>query len=396
MARVSNPVGGRVPWASLLTQQSLRPARRRFCNRGAIPGAKIGQMSSLRPPAAALVAGLALLAGCGGATPVTAEPAHPPTATAPPHASPPAAPIPLGDPPNAAGAAGGEPEPAGACPLFPPDSVWHSQVTGLPVHPQSDRIIDSIGSDTGIHTDFGAGTYNGGPIGIPVTTVPAGTPAVRVSFEYGGESDPGPYPIPTDVRIENGGDAHMILHDPAGCTLYELFAVERSGDGWRAGSGAVFDLRSHRLRPAGWTSADAAGLPILPGLVRYEEVAAGRIDHPIRLTVPRSRDAYVWPARHAAGSGGDPGLPPMGLRLRLKASVDISGLPAQARVIAKAMQTHGLIVADNGSAWYISGSPDERWNNDALQALNSLRGNDFEAVDASSLMVGADSGAARR
>jgi hypothetical protein len=269
-------------------------------------------------------------------------------------------------------------------------------VSGLPVHPDSDRLIASIGTDQGIHTDFGSGTYNGGAIGIPVTTVPPGTRGVEVGFEYASESDPGPYPIPSEVRIENGGDAHVILHDPAGCRLYELFAAQRSGGSWRAASGAVYDLRSHQLRPDGWTSADAAGLPILPGLVRYEEVAAGQIDHPIRVTVPRSRDSYLWPARHAASSDGDPALPPMGMRLRLKASVDISGLPPQARVIARAMQTHGLIVADNGSAWYISGSPDERWNSDALQALKALQGNDFEAVDASSLMVDRDSGAARQ
>jgi hypothetical protein len=184
--------------------------------------------------------------------------------------------------------------------------------------------------------------------------------------------------------------------DPAACRLYELWDAHPQGDGsWRAGSGAVFDLRSHALRPDGWTSADAAGLPIVPGLVRYDEVAAGRIDHAIRVTVPATQDGYVWPARHAASDNGDPNLPPMGLRLRLRADADLTGLAPQARVIAEAMQTHGVIVADNGSAWYLSGEPDERWDNDALRTLDALSGADFEAVDAAPLMVDPDSGQAR-
>jgi hypothetical protein len=226
--------------------------------------------------------------------------------------------------------------------------------------------------------------------------VPSGTPGVRVTFEYASESDRGPYPIPADARVENGGDRHVILHDPRACRLYELFAAYPNGDrSWRAGSGAVYDLRSNKLRPRGWTSADAAGLPILPGLVRFEEVAAGRIDHAIRVTAPRTRDAYVWPARHAASNASDPALPPMGLRLRLKSTVDVSRFPAQARTVAQAMQRYGVILADNGSPWFISGAPDERWNNDALRALKSLRGSDFEAVDTSGLMVSPDSASAR-
>jgi hypothetical protein len=183
----------------------------------------------------------------------------------------------------------------------------------------------------------------------------------------------------------------VIVFDPAHCRDYELFAARPAGGGWQAGSGAVFDLRGNALRPAGWTSADAAGLPILAGLVRYDEVAAGRIDHAIRVTVPRSRNSYVWPARHAASSSSDPALPPMGLRLRLKASVNLAGLPAQARIVAQAMQRYGVIVADNGSPWYISGAPDQRWSNDALHALGGLHGADFEAVDTAGLVADASS-----
>jgi hypothetical protein len=261
--------------------------------------------------------------------------------------------------------------------------------------------VASIGSGKAVHADFGAGLWDGGPIGIPITLLAGGASRVPVRFEYDDESDPGPYPIPADAAIEGGpdsdGDRHVIVVDASACRAYELYAAYPNGDGgWRAGSGAVYDLRSNALRPAGWTSADAAGLSILAGLVRYDEVAAGRIDHAIRITAPKTRDAYVWPARHAASSDSNPALPPMGLRLRLKSTVDISRLPAQARVVAAAMQQYGVILADNGSAWYISGAPDDHWDNDALHALATLTGNDFEAVDTSSLMISPDSGAARR
>ena len=288
---------------------------------------------------------------------------------------------------------------SGSCPVLPADNVWHSKVTGLPVLARSAAYVASIGADRTVHPDFGAGTYEGRPFGMPITTVAAGQPKVRVSFEYAGESDKGPYPLPPDARIEGGptadGDRHVIVHDKADCKLYELFAARRSGNTWSAGSGAIFDLRSNALRPSGWTSADAAGLPIMPGLVRYDEVAAGRIDHAIRFTVPRTRNAFVWPARHAASDSSDASLPAMGQRFRLKASVDVSGLPAQARVVAQALKTYGAILADNGSAWYLSGTQDDRWDNDALHALGELRGSDFEAVDASGLMVSAGSGRAR-
>ena len=288
-----------------------------------------------------------------------------------------------------------------ACTIFPADNVWHADISRLPRHRDSAAYVASIGAGRGVHPDFGAGQWDGGPIGIPVTVVPAGQAGVKVSFEYAAESDRVAYPIPRNAKIEGGpnsdGDRHIILLDRARCRSYELFdAHPQAGGTWRAGSGAVFDLRANRLRPRGWTSADAAGLSILAGLVRYEEVAAGRVDHAIRVTAPRTRDAYVWPARHAASSSTDRTLPPMGLRLRLKSSVDISGLPRPARIVAEAMKRYGVILADNGSPWFISGAPDERWNNDALRALGTLHGSDFEAVDTSSLIVGPDSAAARR
>jgi hypothetical protein len=338
---------------------------------------------------------LLAVAGCGEAAP----PAGAPPSTSPGPASPGAAgtETPGTPPPSRTTTTSPAPRP---CRVFPADNVWHADVSRLPVHRQSARYVASIGADRGVHADFGSGQWDGGPIGIPVTTVKAGQPGVRVRFEYADESDRGRYPVPPDAKIEGGprsdGDRHIILFDRTRCRAYELYAAYPDGDGgWRAGSGAIFDLRSNKLRRRGDTSADAAGLSILAGLVRYEEVAAGRVDHAIRVTVPRSRDAYVWPARHAASSSSDPALPPMGLRLRLKSGVDISGLPRQARVVAAAMKTYGLIVADNGSPWYISGSPDQRWNNDALRALGRLTGGDFEAVDTSGLMRDPDSGAVR-
>jgi len=284
------------------------------------------------------------------------------------------------------------------CPLFPADNVWHADVSRLPVHPRSGAYLAAMGPGAGIHADFGSGTWEGGPIGIPYTVVGAGQPRVPVRFGYAAESDPGPYPIPPDAPVEGGpgadGDRHVLVVQAGSCRLYELFDAHREGGGWRAGSGAVWNLRSNRLRPAGWTSADAAGLPILAGLVRYEEVARGRVDHAIRVTVDRSQAAYLWPARHHAGQAGA-SLPPMGLRLRLKAGVDIGGFPAQARVILKAMRTHGLVVADNGSSGFIGGVPDERWDNDALRQLRRVTLADFEAVDTARLRISPASAAAR-
>jgi hypothetical protein len=278
---------------------------------------------------------------------------------------------------------------AESCPLFPRSFSTNRRVDRLPVARDSRAIVDSIGLDDAMHADFGSGTWQGRPIGIPFDVVSRRTRRSRVSFRYAAESDRVRYPIPRGVHIEGGaeadGDRHALLLDRDACRLYELFALLRGGSGWTAGSGATWNLRSTRLRPAGWTSADAAGLPILPLLARYDEVRRGRIDHALRMTVSRSRRAYVHPARHFASTLTDPSLPRMGERLRLKASVDVSHLPRQARVVAQALKRYGLIVADNGSDWFVSGAPHPRWDNDQLHALGRLRGRDFEVVDARSL-----------
>jgi hypothetical protein len=279
---------------------------------------------------------------------------------------------------------------APGCPVFPADNAWNQRVDTLPVAANSAQLIASIGASSGLHADFGSGLWDGGPIGIPFDVVSRATPRSRVSFEYAAESDRARYPIPMTVHVEGGrgsaGDRHALLLDRTACRLYELYALYPSaGGGWRAGSGAVWNLRSNALRPAGWTSADAAGLPIFPGLARYDEVARGVIDHALRFTAVRTRRAYVYPARHYASSSDDPALPPMGLRVRLKASVDISGFPRQARVVLQALKTYGMILADNGSSWYISGAPDPRWSNDDLHTLGRITGSDFEVVDTSSL-----------
>ncbi len=286
----------------------------------------------------------------------------------------------------------------GGCGLFPADSFWYADVTDLPVHARSAQWLASVGTARTMHADFGSGLWDGGPIGIPFVTVGAAQPDVPISFEYDDESDPGPYPIPPNAPIEGGaastGDRHILVVDTSVCRLYEVFAAYPAGGGFTAGSGAVWDLRSNSMRPAGWTSADAAGLPILPALVRYDEVAAGSIDHALRVTVPRTQRSYVWPGRHQAGSTTDPNVPPMGAWVRLRADFDTSGFPPQSRVVLEALKTHGAIVADNGSAWYVTGAPDERWDNDDLHSLGAVRGSDFEFVDASGLMVHPDSGQA--
>ena len=262
------------------------------------------------------------------------------------------------------------------CPLFPADFTTNQRVDQLPVAANSDAIVRSIGLDDGVHADFGSGRWEGRPIGIPYTVVSRRTKRSRVRFDYADESDRVRYPIPRGVKIEGGGDRHALLVDRSRCRLYELFALRRENGRWAAGSGAVWNLRRPKLRPAGWTSADAAGLPILPLLAR-----PGKIDHALRVTVSQSRREYVWPARHFASDDDDPSLPRMGERLRLKASVDISGMPRQARRVAVALKRYGLIVADNGSDWFISGAPDRRWDNDQLHALDVLSGRDFEVVD---------------
>lgn len=290
-------------------------------------------------------------------------------------------------------AAQGRPVPgAPACPMTPADSFWHADVSSLPVHPQSGTWVSSIGATAGLKADFGSGTWNGGPIGIPYTTVPGTQPRVPVTFEYWDESDPGPYPIPPDAPIEGGsastGDRHVLIVDRDACRLWELYAAypQNGGASWTAGSGANWDLNSNAMRPLTWTSGDAAGLPILPGLVRQDEVAAGEIDHAIRFTAPRTASAFVWPASHKAGTGGTSD-PPMGAWFRLKASFDITGFSTQNQVILRALKKHGMVLADNGSAWFTSGVPDPAWNNSDLNLLRNVPGSAFEAVDVSSLKV---------
>lgn len=283
----------------------------------------------------------------------------------------------------------GQAEIAG-CPVFPPNNIWNTPVDHLPVHPRSARYIENNGPERSLHPDFGRSGA------IPFNIVPEDQPLVPVRFTAGAaESDPGPYPIPPNPAIEPAADAHLIIVQQGKCKLYELYAAKPLPDGtWEASSGAIFDLRSNLLRPAGWTSADAAGLPILPGLVRYDEVASGEIRHALRLTVPRTRREYVWPARHFASRTSDPDLPPMGQRFRLRKDYDISGFPPEVQVILRALKKYGLILADNGSSWYITGAPDARWNEEALATLKRVRGADLEAVDVSSLMVSPNSAAA--
>jgi len=287
------------------------------------------------------------------------------------------------------------------CAIFPADNIWNTPVDTLPVDANSIAYIASIGADAEVHPDFGSGTWDGGPIGIPYAVVPGMQPKVTIHFvEFGDESDPGPYPIPPDAPIEGGvnsdGDRHVLVVDADNCMLYELYHAYPQADGsWNAGSGAIFNLESNALRTADWTSADAAGLPILSGLVRYDEVAAGEIRHALRFTVPQTRRAYVWPARHFASSLTGAEYPPMGQRFRLRADFDISGFSSEVQVILRALKKYGMIVADNGASWYITGAPDERWNNEQLHELHRVHGSDFEAVDVSSLMVDPNSGQVR-
>ena len=293
---------------------------------------------------------------------------------------------------TASASTGSSPQLAG-CPVFPATSVWNQPVNTLPVAANSATLIRSIGLSNGVHADFGNGLYDGSRIGIPYVVVHGKTtPKSRVTFDYADESDKGPYPIPANVPIEGApghadeGDRHALIVDRDTCTLYELYALRRSGSHWAAGSGAIFNLRLNALRPAGWTSADAAGLPILPGLARWDgDGSTGVIRHALRFTAEQTRRMFIYPARHEAGDSNDPSLPPMGLRVRLKANVDISKLPPQARMVAQAMKTYGMILADNGSSWYVSGAPSPHWSNDQLHALGELTGADFEVVDTSKL-----------
>jgi hypothetical protein len=279
--------------------------------------------------------------------------------------------------------------PGTRCPVFPTDNPWNHRVDTLPVAQDSAALIAQIGPSDPVHPDFGT-VYNGAPNGIPYAVVSNTTKRVPVSFQYASESDGHRYPLPRNVAIEGGshstGDRHVIVVNRDTCTDYELFAAypKNGGARWKAGSGAIFNLRSDKLRPAGWTSADAAGLPILAGLAIYGEAASGAIRHALRFTASCTSRHYVYPARHEAGSCAN-SAPPMGLRVRLKASVNISHLARQARIVAQALKTYGMILADNGSPWFISGAPSPHWNDDALHQLDQLSGRDFQVVDTSSL-----------
>jgi hypothetical protein len=285
------------------------------------------------------------------------------------------------------------PIPGTSCPAFPADNAWHADVSRLPVHPRSAQWLGSMSPTRLLHPDFG------GPYGIPVTTVTSAHPRVPVTFEYADESDPGPYPLGADTRVEGGqsdsGDRHTVVVDRDACRLYETWATAHTGTSWSAGSGAIWDLRSNALRPRGWTSADAAGLPILPGLLRYDEVVAGVVDHAVRFTTNVTDRSYVWPARHSAGSVSDASYPPMGARFRLKASYDVAAHSAPAQVVLRGMQRYGMVLADNGSPWFFQGATDARWPDALLDDLKTVPASAFEAVDLSSLQGGSDSGQVR-
>ena len=286
----------------------------------------------------------------------------------------------------------------GNCAVLPADNIWNTRIDQLPVHPSSSTWVSTIGASSPLHPDFGSGLYNGGPIGIPYVTVPGTQTKYPATFTYQSESDTGPYAIPLNAPIEGGrsstGDRHVDSIDTDNCILYEIYDAYPQTSSWTGGSGAIFNLLSDALRPATWTSADAAGLPIFPGLVRHDEVATGAIHHALRFTVPQTQRAYVWPARHYASSLTGAQYPPMGARFRLKASFDMSSFSPTNQVILTALKQYGMMLADNGSAWFLSGAPDAGWNNDDLHALTTIAGSNFEAVDATVLMVNPDSGQA--
>jgi hypothetical protein len=271
----------------------------------------------------------------------------------------------------------------GGCPVFPADNPWNQDVSSLPVHPNSATFIRSIGEDVNLHADFGSNPE----YGIPFVVVPAGQPKVPVEFvSYPEESDAGPYPIPSDAPVEAGSDRHVLVLDSGECKLYEMYDARYIGPGWEAGSGAVFDLLGNSLRPEYWTSADAAGLPILPGLARYDEAQSGAIRHALRFTVKYTQRGFIHPATHFASASTDPDLPPMGLRLRLRADFDLERFTGHAHIILEALRTYGMIVADNGSNWFISGATDPHWNDEDLDQLKTVPGSAFEAVDTGELI----------
>lgn len=391
-----------VPGGTLRIQVSVSPARR-LASGTAVVSLSTGRVTvrltrvtsvrlagSLRVPVAArpgrvtvqlrvrTSAGL-VLAGSRTAVVVARPVAPAPTPT----------PSPSGQPPTPSArpsspAPPGSPR-VGGCDVFPADNVWNVRVDGLPVAADSAALISSIGAGKGLHPDFGSDAG----YGIPYNLADASTPRYAIPFTYADESDPGPYPVPASPRIEAGSDAHLLVVDTSSCALYETWDTAPDGrGGWTAGSGAIWSLGSNALRPDGWTSADAAGLPILPGLVRYDEVAAGFVGHAIRFTAATTRSAHIYPARHDASASPSPGLPPMGLRVRLRASFDTSGLPPQARVIAQAMKAYGMILADNGSDWFFGGTSDPGFSDDQLNALKAIPGSAFEVVDTTGLVNG--------
>jgi hypothetical protein len=274
--------------------------------------------------------------------------------------------------------------------MYPPDNIWNRRVTDLPLDPNSPTYVSQMGPGDKLHADFGIG-------GGYRYTVTDGTESNNEMTVASAESDRGPYRIPDSAFVEEGSDAHVLVMDRGNCQLYELFGAAHTGPGqWSASSAAIFDLRSNHLRPEGWTSADAAGTAILPGLARFDEVASGRIPHALRFTTRRTRRAFVWPARHFASSSNDPSLPPMGQRFRLRANVDISGFSPQTRVLLTALKEYGMVLSDNGGNWYVSGALDSRWASSIPREFASLHGSDFEAVDVSGLMIASDSGQARQ
>ena len=288
------------------------------------------------------------------------------------------------------------------CPIFPTTNIWNTRIDTLPIHQLSNQYIQSIGPTRGLKADFGSGLWDGAPIGIPYNIINSSKISKsKVGFDYAAESDSGPYPIPSDYKIEGGanssGDRHIIIVDNQTCTLYELYSAYPNNGTWTAGSGAIWNLSSNNLRPLDWTSADAAGLPIYPGLAKYEEVASGEIKHALRFTVQSSQKSYVWPARHFASSKTLTSLPPMGTRFRLKKSFNMTGFPKEIQVILTAIQQYGLILADNGSNWFISGAPHEKWDNDMLNTyMKKVIGSNLEAVDCSGLMKNINSGEAKQ
>jgi hypothetical protein len=280
---------------------------------------------------------------------------------------------------------------AAGCAIFPSDNIWNTSIRNLPLDSMSSAFIERMNPGKPVHADFGPRA------GYEFTSITADEQPAKISFSDGAaESDPGPYRIPDSAPIEPESDHHLLALDMPHCELYELFAAEHTGPHeWRAGSAAIFDLRSNKLRPSGWTSADAAGLPILPGLVRYDEVKAGAIRHALRFTTPDTRNTFVWPARHRASSKTDPALPPMGQRFRLKASFDTTQFSPDTRVILTALQDYGMFLADNGGAWFLSGAKDSRWPSRVNDELKLIHGSDFEAVDSSALMLDPDSARVR-